>query len=83
MPTKTRKNSKPSMSTLQKFVKKYHVTRSGSKKTIATRLWKLERHVMTLKNLKYIENFLALPPSKRYKGPRFYLRNDGNRVVPV
>ena len=77
------KTRKASMKTLQRLVSKYKVTRSGSKKTVAERLWKLEKHVMTLKNLKRVENYLGLPPAKRFKGQRFYLRNNGQRLVPV
>lgn len=71
------------MKSLQRLVSKYKVTRSGSKKNVALRLWKLTRHVMTLKNLKRIENHLGLIPSERFKGQRFYLRDDGQRLVPV
>jgi hypothetical protein len=77
------KTRKASMKTLQKLVSKYKVTRSVSTRTIAGRLWKLGNHVMTLKNLKRLENYLGLPPAKRFKGQRFYLRNNGQRLVPV
>ena len=69
----TRKN-------LQKMVKKYQVTKSGSKGQIALRLWKLRKHTMTLKNLKRIEDYLKIPPAKRYKGQRYYVKKDGNLV---
>ena len=69
----TRKN-------LQKMVKKYQVTKSGSKGQIALRLWKLQKHTMTLKNLKRIEDYLKIPPAKRYKGQRYYVKKDGNLV---
>lgn len=72
-----------SMTNLQKLVSKHRVTRSGSKKEVAERLWKLHHHTMSLKELKKIEDFLQLPPSKRYKGPRFYVRDNGNRLTPV
>jgi hypothetical protein len=72
-----------SMTNLQKLVSKHRVTRSGSKKEVAERLWKLHHHTMSLNELKKIEDFLQLPPSKRYKGPRFYVRDNGNRLTRV
>lgn len=68
---------------LQRLVSKYHVTKSGSNKQVALRLWKLQKHTMTLKNLKKVEDFLELTPAKRYTGPRYYVRNSGRRLVPV
>ena len=65
------------METLQKLAKKYEVTKSGSKSQLALRLWKLEKHVMTLSDLKIIEDFLNLSPSERYKGTRYGVRKDG------
>ena len=76
MVNKTRKVKELSMETLQKLVKKYNVTKSGSKKEIALRLWKLEKHVMTLADLKIIEDFLNLGPGKRYKGTRYGTRKN-------
>jgi hypothetical protein len=72
-----------SMTNLQKLVSKHRVTRSGSKKEVAERLWKLHHHTMSLNELKKIEDFLQLPPSKRYKGQRFYVRDNGNRLTRV
>jgi hypothetical protein len=77
MVNKTRKVKEISMATLQKLVKKYSVTKSGSKQQIALRLWKLSRHVMTLGDLKLIEDFLKLAPAKRYKGTRYGVRKNG------
>lgn len=77
MVNKTRKVKDLSMETLQKLVKKYNVTKSGSKKDIALRLWKLEKHVMSLADLKIIEDFLKLAPAKRYKGTRYGIRKNG------
>ena len=45
------------METLQKMATKYSVTKSGSKPQLALRLWKLRMHVMTLSDLKVIEDF--------------------------
>ena len=74
----TRKNSATlSMTELQKLVKKHNITSSGSKKEVALRLWKIRAHVMPLKDLKIIEDFLKLPPGKRYKGSRYYTRKNG------
>jgi len=77
MANQTRKVKGLSMDTLQKLATKYTITKSGSKKQLALRLWKLERHVMTLGDLKIIEDFLNLPPAKRYKGTRYGTRKNG------
>jgi len=81
--TRTTRKINMSMKNLQKLVSKHRVTRSGSKKEVAERLWKLHHHTMSLNELKKIEDFLQLPPSKRYKGPRFYVRDNGNRLTRV
>jgi hypothetical protein len=78
MVNKTRKIKQLSVNTLQKLTKKYRVTKSGSKKQIALRLWKLEKHVMSLGDLKIIEDFLNLAPGKRYKGTRYGRRKTGS-----
>jgi hypothetical protein len=70
MANKTRKVKEISADKLQKLVKKYAVTKSGSKKDIALRLWKLRRHVMYAEDLKVIEDFLKVPLANRYKGTR-------------
>ena len=80
---RTTRKKNMSMTNLQKLVLKHRVTRSGSKKEVAERLWKLHHHTMSLTELKKIEDFLQLPPSKRYKGPRFYVRDNGNRLTRV
>ena len=80
---RTTRKKNMSMTNLQKLVSKHRVTRSGSKKEVAERLWKLHHHTMSLTELKKIEDFLQLPPSKRYKGPRFYVRDNGNRLTRV
>jgi hypothetical protein len=74
--SKTRKEL--SMDTLQKLVKKYAVTKSGSKKEIALRLWKLRHHVMSITELNRIEDFLNVKQSERYKGPRYGTRKNGS-----
>lgn len=78
MVNKTRKVKKLSVDNLQKLTYKYGVTKSGSKKQIALRLWKLDRHIMSLGDLKNIEDFLNLAPGKRYKGTRYGIRKNGN-----
>ena len=80
---RTTRKKNMSMTNLQKLVLKHRVTRSGSKKEVAERLWKLHHHTMSLNELKKIEDFLQLPPSKRYKGQRFYVRDNGNRLTRV
>lgn len=71
---------KLSTSDLQALVQKYVVTKSGSNKQVALRLWKLRQHVLSVSDLKKIEDYLGLPPSKRYKGPRYLVKKDGNLV---
>ena len=78
MANQTKKAKDLSADTLQKLTKKYAVTKSGSKKQIALRLWKLRMHVMTREHLKSIEDFLKLAPAKRYKGPRYGTRKNGS-----
>ena len=76
MVNKTRKIKKVSIDTLEKLTYNYGVTKSGSKHQIALRLWKLRRHVMSLGDLKIIEDFLNLGPGKRYKGTRYGTRKN-------
>jgi hypothetical protein len=78
MVNQTRKVKDVSMETLQKLVKKHTVTKSGSKKEIALRLWKLRRHMMSVSDLKIIEDFLNISPAKRYKGTRYSKRKNGS-----
>jgi hypothetical protein len=78
MNNKTRKAKKElSLETLQNLTQKYGVTKSGSKKQVALRLWKLEKHVMSLRDLKTIEDFLNLGSAKRYRGTRYGRRKNG------
>ena len=69
------------MTELQRMVKKYKVTKSGSRTQVAQRLRQVVPHIMTLSDLKKIEDFLHLPESKRFKGQRFYVKNKGLRIV--
>ena len=78
MVNKTRKVKALSIDFLQNLTKKYGVTKSGSKKQVALRLWKLEKHVMSISDLKAIEDFLNLGPSKRYKGTRYGVKKSGS-----
>jgi ankyrin repeat protein len=55
---------------LQKLVKKYVVTKSGSNREVAKRLLDLRNHIMYKSDLKRLEDFLGLPESKRYHGKR-------------
>jgi hypothetical protein len=66
MVNQTRKVKGLSMDTLEKLTKKYSVTKSGSKKQVALRLWKLKRHVMSLGDLKLIEDFGVKKNGKLY-----------------
>lgn len=78
MINKTRKVKTLSIDFLQNLTKKYGVTKSGSKKQVALRLWKLSKHVMSLSDLKVIEDFLNLGPSKKYKGTRYGVKKNGS-----
>ena len=82
MVNKTSKINKSFNNLANSLVKKYRVTKSGSKKEVATRLWKLRQHVMTIAELKLVEDYLhsvkKMPLKKRYKGPRYYTRKNGN-----
>ena len=77
MVNKKIKIKKLSVEKLQKFANKYHVIKSGSRKKLALNLWKHCKHIMTLKDLKIIEDFLKLSQSKRYNGPRYGVRKNG------
>lgn len=74
---RTKKAKDISMTYLQKLVKKHHITKSGSKKEVAMKLLKGRPHMMTLSDLTLIEDYLKIPPSKRYKGSRYYTRKNG------
>ena len=67
-----------SMGELQKLVVKYHTTKSGSARVLAERLLRTSSHVMLLSELAALEGFLRLPPSKRFKGQRWYTRKNGS-----
>lgn len=66
---------------VQRLARKYGVTKSGSQHEVARRLRKITPHTMTLKDLSRVEDFLELPPSKRYKGERFYEKHRGSRII--
>ncbi len=70
-----------SMTELQRMVKKYGVTKSGSRPEVARRLRQVVPHVMTLADLKKVEDFLRIPPAKRWKGQRYYSQHRGLLVV--
>jgi hypothetical protein len=64
------------MAELQRMVKKYGATRgglrpvsrSGSRREVARRLITFRAHMMTLSDLKKVENFLlSLPPNKKVR----------------
>ena len=78
MANKTRKVEALSSTELQALVKKYVVTKSGSNKQVALRIWKLRQHVLSARDLKKIEDYLQLAPAKRYKGPRYTVKKDGS-----
>jgi hypothetical protein len=72
------------MTELQRMVKKYGVTRSGSRPEVARRLISVVGHMMTLSDLKRVEDFLGVPPSKRYSGPRYRdVKNKKGQLVTI
>lgn len=71
------------MTELQHMVKKYVVTRSGSRQEVAQRLISLRGHLMTLSDLKKLEDFLKLPPSKRYQGPRYRPVKKNGQLIAI
>ena len=75
---KTKGTRKVETGDLKKIAVKYTLSPTGSKTELANRLWKLRSHVMTLKHLKIVEDFLNMPKSKRFKGQRFHVLNNGN-----
>ena len=72
------------MSEIQRMVKKYGVTRSGSRPQVARRLLAVVGHMMTISDLKKVEDFLHIPPSKRYRGPRYRdVKNKKGQLVAI
>jgi hypothetical protein len=71
------------MTELQHMVKKYGVTRSGSRPEVARRLIRVQGHLITLSDLKKLEDFLKLPPSKRYQGPRYRQVKKNGQLIAI
>ena len=72
------------MSEIQRMVKKDGVTRSGSRPQVARRLLAVVGHMMTISDLKKVEDFLRIPPSKRYRGPRYRdVKNKKGQLVAI
>jgi hypothetical protein len=55
----------PTMNELQDLVKKYNLTRSGSKTEIAKRIYSLRSLYLSTKERKMLEDFLHIPDSKK------------------
>jgi hypothetical protein len=55
----------PTMSELQDLVKKYNLTRSGSKTEVAQRIYSLRSLYLSTKDRKMLEDFLHIPDSKK------------------
>ncbi len=53
------------MNELQDLVKKYNLTRSGSKTEIAKRIYSLRSLYLSTKERKMLEDFLHIPDSKK------------------
>jgi hypothetical protein len=55
----------PTMDELQYLVEKYNLTRSGSKKQVAARIYSLRSLYLSGKDRKMLEDFLHVPDSKK------------------
>jgi hypothetical protein len=55
----------PTMNELQDLVKKYNLTRSGSKTQVAKRIYSLRSLYLSQKERKMLEDFLHIPISKK------------------
>lgn len=53
------------MTELQDLVKKYNLTRSGSKTEVAKRIYSLRSLYLSTKDRKMLEDFLHIPDSKK------------------
>ena len=66
----------PTMKELQEFVKKYNLTRSGSKTQVANRIYSLRSLYLSEKDRKMLEEFLHIPDSEKETRPRKPLPKD-------
>ena len=66
----------PTMKELQEFVKKYNLTRSGSKTQVAKRIYSLRSLYLSEKDRKMLEDFLHMPDSEKEIRPRKPLPKD-------
>jgi hypothetical protein len=66
----------PTMKELQDLVQKLNLTRSGSKKQVAQRIYSLRSLYLSEKDRKMLEEFLHIPESKKEKRPRRPLPTD-------
>ena len=64
------------MKELQEFVKKYNLTRSGSKTQVAKRIYSLRSLYLSEKDRKMLEDFLHMPDSEKEIRPRKPLPKD-------
>jgi hypothetical protein len=55
----------PTMIELQELLKKYNLTRSGTKTEIAKRIYSLRSLYLSQKERKMLEDFLHIPSSKK------------------
>ena len=55
----------PTMDELQDLVEKYNLTRSGSKKQVAARIYSLRSLYLSGKDRKMLEDFLHIPDTKK------------------
>lgn len=60
----------PTMQELQELVKKYGLTRSGSKTEISKRIYSLRSIYLSKKDRKMLEEFLHIPESEKETRPR-------------
>lgn len=65
----------PTMIELQELLKKYNLTRSGSKTEVAKRIYSLRSLYLSQKERKMLEDFLHIPNSKKEPRTRKSLPN--------
>ena len=65
----------PTMIELQELLKKYNLTRSGSKTEVAKRIYSLRSLYLSQKERKMLEDFLHIPGSKKEPRTRKPLPN--------
>lgn len=65
-----KKSNAPSTSYLLKLVKKYNLTKSGTKTNIAKRIYSLRSVYLSQKDRSILEKFLHMPENEKEKRPQ-------------